>query len=97
MRLARRGKLGWSLGALAALAVLAVLSIAYFSGVLPLGKAQNRQGYQCPQAPAKFATSRRAHFFPPAGRGNSAPTSHSNSAQFSSKSFRYSCNCISAL
>jgi len=41
---ARRGKLGWSLGALAA---LAVLSIAYVSGVLPLGKAKEERKALC--------------------------------------------------
>jgi Cu(I)/Ag(I) efflux system membrane fusion protein/cobalt-zinc-cadmium efflux system membrane fusion protein len=48
---ARRGKLGWSLGALVA---LAVLSIVYFSGVLPWGKAKEERKPLCwvsPQNP----------------------------------------------
>jgi Cu(I)/Ag(I) efflux system membrane fusion protein/cobalt-zinc-cadmium efflux system membrane fusion protein len=51
MSLARRGKLGWSLGALVA---LAVLSIAYFSAVLPWGKAKEERKPLCwvsPQNP----------------------------------------------
>ena len=49
---ARRGKVWWSLGAFVA---LAVLIIAYFSGVLPVGKAKEEKKALCwvsPQNPS---------------------------------------------